>query len=241
MSAVPAALHELFQAEYLCELAALPHGIGGRPSMPELHIPTEKLFQMKDGYIGEDPEAEDFMMMYLESLRVCRQELDRMDTMSDEFCTSYLEALKPGPSHSLTDEQRKGQTSSPFGKRKFGEEQGDSGGYGSHKARRGNLPKASTNILKKWLFDHLFHPYPTEEEKSALSLQTGLSLNQISNWFINARRRTLQPMLESVKQQQQMQGMENQMPIPTVPMKKTSKKKQQQMQMMRNEAVEHEE
>ena len=27
--------------------------------------------------------------------------------------------------------------------------------FGSHKKRRGNLPKASTNLLKKWLFDHL--------------------------------------------------------------------------------------
>jgi len=70
------------------------------------------------------------------------------------------------------------------------------------KKRRGNLPKACTNLLKKWLFDHLFHPYPTEEEKSALSMQTGLSSKQISDWFINARRRILQPMLESVRQQQ---------------------------------------
>ena len=51
-----------------------------------------------------------------------------------------------------------------------------------HKKRRGNLPKAATNLLKKWLMDHLYHPYPTEDEKMLLANQTSLSLNQISNW-----------------------------------------------------------
>jgi len=78
------------------------------------------------------------------------------------------------------------------------------------KKRRGNLPKAATGVLKKWLFDHLFHPYPTEEEKSVLGQQTGLTMNQISNWFINARRRILQPMLESVRQAQAVSEIDHQ-------------------------------
>ncbi|KAI8333134.1 hypothetical protein BC941DRAFT_435184 [Chlamydoabsidia padenii] len=66
----------------------------------------------------------------------------------------------------------------------------------TNKRRRGNLPKAVTTILRDWLSDHKKHPYPTEEEKDTLARRTGLTLNQISNWFINARRRILQPMLE---------------------------------------------
>lgn len=63
------------------------------------------------------------------------------------------------------------------------------------KRRRGNLPKAVTLILREWLVQHKKHPYPTEEEKLALARETKLTMNQISNWFINARRRILQPML----------------------------------------------
>ncbi|ORZ21563.1 homeobox KN domain-domain-containing protein [Absidia repens] len=59
------------------------------------------------------------------------------------------------------------------------------------KRRRGNLPKPVTAILKKWLLEHCRNPYPTEEEKLQLKNETHLTLNQISNWFINARRRTL--------------------------------------------------
>ncbi|KAI9311062.1 homeobox KN domain-containing protein, partial [Dichotomocladium elegans] len=67
----------------------------------------------------------------------------------------------------------------------------------AHKRRRGNLPKEVTEYLKGWLVDHKKHPYPSEKEKIQLANRTGLTVNQISNWFINARRRILQPLLES--------------------------------------------
>jgi hypothetical protein len=64
--------------------------------------------------------------------------------------------------------------------------------------KRGNLPKHATNILKAWLFSNFLHPYPSETEKLELSQQTGLTITQINNWFINARVRTWRPMLESM-------------------------------------------
>ncbi|KAG9287956.1 hypothetical protein G9A89_017551 [Geosiphon pyriformis] len=65
------------------------------------------------------------------------------------------------------------------------------------KRRRGNLPKATTALLKNWLAQHKKHPYPTEEEKLHLAKETRLNLQQISNWFINARRRHLPNLLEN--------------------------------------------
>ncbi|KAK9467816.1 Homeodomain-related protein [Lipomyces arxii] len=68
-----------------------------------------------------------------------------------------------------------------------------------HKKRRGNLPKHVTDILRNWLNAHVQHPYPTEDEKLMLMQQTGLTMNQISNWFINARRRRLPSLAKDVK------------------------------------------
>uniref|UniRef100_A0A6I8P911 PBX/knotted 1 homeobox 1 n=1 Tax=Ornithorhynchus anatinus TaxID=9258 RepID=A0A6I8P911_ORNAN len=68
---------------------------------------------------------------------------------------------------------------------------------GSSKNKRGVLPKHATNVMRSWLFQHIGHPYPTEDEKKQIAAQTNLTLLQVNNWFINARRRILQPMLDS--------------------------------------------
>ncbi|KAI3588168.1 hypothetical protein IWW34DRAFT_798118 [Fusarium oxysporum f. sp. albedinis] len=43
--------------------------------------------------------------------------------------------------------------------------------------------------LKDWFARNTDNPYPNEEEKNMLELQTGLTRTQITNWLANARRR----------------------------------------------------
>ncbi|EEC13638.1 homeobox protein Pknox1, putative, partial [Ixodes scapularis] len=55
-------------------------------------------------------------------------------------------------------------------------------------------------VLRCWLSSSSAtqqHPYPTEDEKRQIAAQTNLTLLQVNNWFINARRRILQPMLDA--------------------------------------------
>ncbi|KAJ3693093.1 hypothetical protein LUZ60_012188 [Juncus effusus] len=60
------------------------------------------------------------------------------------------------------------------------------------------LPERAVSVLRAWLFDHFLHPYPTDSDKHMLASQTGLSRNQVSNWFINARVRLWKPMVEEI-------------------------------------------
>ncbi|KAG8943464.1 hypothetical protein FRC04_002875 [Tulasnella sp. 424] len=55
------------------------------------------------------------------------------------------------------------------------------------------LPKPVMDFLRKWLLEHADHPYPNEQEKKMLCEKTGLTMHQLSNWMINARRRILVP------------------------------------------------
>nr|CAD7445462.1 unnamed protein product [Timema bartmani] len=60
-------------------------------------------------------------------------------------------------------------------------------------------PPADSSLLhSEYFFIYIFqHPYPTEDEKRQIAAQTNLTLLQVNNWFINARRRILQPMLDA--------------------------------------------
>lgn len=59
------------------------------------------------------------------------------------------------------------------------------------------IPAKAKAILEKWMYEHRLYCYPTKVEKHALSIETGLSVQKISNWFINSRRRMLPKMLQT--------------------------------------------
>ncbi|XP_020236329.1 BEL1-like homeodomain protein 9 [Cajanus cajan] len=68
------------------------------------------------------------------------------------------------------------------------------------------LPERAVSVLRAWLFEHFLHPYPTDTDKLMLAKQTGLSRNQVSNWFINARVRLWKPMVEEIHTLESQQG-----------------------------------
>ncbi|CAM8889256.1 unnamed protein product [Rhodiola kirilowii] len=60
------------------------------------------------------------------------------------------------------------------------------------------LPERAVSVLRAWLFEHFLHPYPKDSDKHILAKRTGLTRNQVSNWFINARVRLWKPMVEEM-------------------------------------------
>ncbi|XP_077297615.1 uncharacterized protein LOC143919269 isoform X1 [Arctopsyche grandis] len=66
---------------------------------------------------------------------------------------------------------------------------GSATNYQDLRGRR--LPTKSIVVLKRWLVENRYRAYPSISEKKTMSQESGLTRKQISNWFINARRRIL--------------------------------------------------
>mmetsp|Transcript_11454 Transcript_11454/g.31643 ORF Transcript_11454/g.31643 Transcript_11454/m.31643 type:complete len:339 (-) Transcript_11454:225-1241(-) len=76
----------------------------------------------------------------------------------------------------------------------------------SNKSKRKStsLPPETVDYLKKWMMspEHIAHPYPTEQEKAQIMKDTGIELKQLTNWFVNNRKRYWKPRVEARLQEQ---------------------------------------
>eukprot|EP00741_Cyanophora_paradoxa_P019981 tig00021179_g19284.t1 len=87
------------------------------------------------------------------------------------------------------EDYREGSSNGSATRRAPGAKKKRSGGASSgDRTRRSNLPKPATAVLMVWFKAHLENPYPTDEEKEVLVQESGITLVQVNNWFINARK-----------------------------------------------------
>lgn len=72
------------------------------------------------------------------------------------------------------------------------------------KRKSASLPSETVEYLKAWMMspEHIAHPYPTEQEKAEIMKDTGIELKQLTNWFVNNRKRYWKPRVEARLQQQ---------------------------------------
>lgn len=69
----------------------------------------------------------------------------------------------------------------------------------ANKRKSTSLPNETVEYLKAWMMspDHIVHPYPTEAEKVQIMTDTGIEIKQLTNWFVNNRKRFWKPRIEA--------------------------------------------
>jgi hypothetical protein len=61
------------------------------------------------------------------------------------------------------------------------------------------LTAFANRVLSEWLEQHCLDPYPDSQEKDILCGVTGLSKKQVDNWFVNNRKRKIQPLINYLR------------------------------------------
>eukprot|EP00181_Compsopogon_caeruleus_P000437 CAMPEP_0184678334 /NCGR_PEP_ID=MMETSP0312-20130426/1058_1 /TAXON_ID=31354 /ORGANISM="Compsopogon coeruleus, Strain SAG 36.94" /LENGTH=357 /DNA_ID=CAMNT_0027126999 /DNA_START=332 /DNA_END=1405 /DNA_ORIENTATION=+ len=155
-------------------------------------------FQMDAGP-GEETIRADFVSHFLDLLDQFDQRFDDLTARVDRSCDGVVRLAKVPAIQGLED-LVVGEAESPEDaeiqrqlKRKFVDAMEKVQTRPMPKRRRGNLPKEATVVFKKWFDEHLEHPYPSDEEKQEMSRLTGVSVQQITNWYINHRKRVWKP------------------------------------------------
>jgi len=72
-----------------------------------------------------------------------------------------------------------------------------------HPKKKTALSSFAVEYLKAWMMspNHIEHPYPTEDEKVKIMKETHIELKQLTNWFVNNRKRYWKPKVEELRRQ----------------------------------------
>eukprot|EP00986_Skeletonema_menzelii_P003151 scaffold932_cov139-Skeletonema_menzelii.AAC.10 len=78
---------------------------------------------------------------------------------------------------------------------------GGSSSGSHHNKKKTALSQYAVQYLKNWMLSptHIEHPYPTEDEKVKIMKTTGIEIKQLTNWFVNNRKRYWKPKMDEYK------------------------------------------
>lgn len=71
-------------------------------------------------------------------------------------------------------------------------------GFDLSKTNKKQFGDDATSLLTEWILQNQNNPYPTQFEKDRLAESSGLSVQQVTDWLTNTRKRHLFPVIRYV-------------------------------------------
>ncbi|XP_057485057.1 homeobox protein knotted-1-like 6 [Actinidia eriantha] len=160
--------------------------------------------------LGADPELDEFMETFCDVLVNYKSDLSRHFDEASTFLNKIQIQLRNLCTDEVavsSDEEFSGEMEVREARMRSEEQELKDKllrKYGSHigslkldfskkKKKKEKLPKDARQTLFDWWSSHYKWPYPTEADKIFLAESTGLDQKQITNWFINQRKRHWKP------------------------------------------------
>jgi len=148
----------------------------------------------------ENAELSSALRQYIELTRRRRKRAEKFYSLLQPFLAEYAAAVSELEGLAAAEPLLKGTHLSEkiealknTVKRKFGPMVDTLQKECVNKRRRANLSDHAVNVFKAWFRQHFSNPYPTEDEKAELARQAQVSEAQVSNWFVNVRKRYWKP------------------------------------------------
>lgn len=155
-----------------------------------------KLEQLKDRYKEELAKLNQVFNEFVERMMVLLREQSLIRPISDHESQLKVHAIQQKFDYVRNQLHQNVRTAIITLQRQYK--------LGQSKRKRKGLPKKATAALSSWFYEHINDPYPTEEDKNALSAATGLTLTQVNNWFGNKRIRFKRKCLEDESKRQKL-------------------------------------
>jgi len=170
-----------------------------------------------DGSEKQSAEREEFLYKLEQLKEKYNEELEKLNRVCAEFCTRMFNLLREQSTlRPLSDQETQMKLHGIQQKFDYVKNQLRQNvcnaivalekQYNHSKKKRRALPKKAAESLSQWFFEHLNDPYPSEEEKSILAAQGGLTITQVNNWFGNKRIRYKRKCLEEEAKRAGLEG-----------------------------------
>ncbi|XP_049851474.1 homeobox protein ceh-60-like [Schistocerca gregaria] len=186
----PSALAVKYITEYSDTLSKSVNEVGALFRLAEKFEAeyVKKIYTKTENYVIPIPETDSNYPLFPDTIPEKQMQYDVMYHNQDEPGASGLRCSPEAVPEKITC-NNKGTAANSKDSHDKDVKTNNASTQPGQKRHRSNLPSYAREIMKRWLEANIDSPYPSEKDKLELVKKAKITMNQLNNWFINARRR----------------------------------------------------